>query len=151
MFQAFDMTISGKKAFRMTIRRIIFASLLLVSFVGLAALMTVTLSPGGYSSLDIFILVCFMVTLPWTIIGFWNAVQESNRRPRATSQALQPIPVATGSRHQHDEAGSAGGQPGGRLDQHVHPLSRHQPAQREDHLGIGAQAEGDAAVLALLV
>ncbi|MBO6509208.1 MAG: glucans biosynthesis glucosyltransferase MdoH [Roseibium sp.] len=74
MFQAFDMTISGKKAFRMTIRRIIFASLLLVSFVGLAALMTVTLSPGGYSSLDVFILVCFMVTLPWTIIGFWNAV-----------------------------------------------------------------------------
>jgi membrane glycosyltransferase len=74
MFQDFDMTISGKSAFRMTTRRFIFASLLLLSFAGLATLMTVTLSPGGYSGLDLFILACFMVTLPWTIIGFWNAV-----------------------------------------------------------------------------
>jgi len=58
----------------MTARRILFATLLVTSFAGLAALMTVTLSPGGYTPLDLFILACFLVTLPWTIIGFWNAV-----------------------------------------------------------------------------
>jgi len=58
----------------MTARRVLFAALLVTSFAGLATLMAVTLSPGGYSALDIFILACFMVTLPWTIIGFWNAV-----------------------------------------------------------------------------
>lgn len=58
----------------MTARRVLFFVLLAVSFVGLGALMTVTLSPGGYSPLDLFILACFLITLPWTIIGFWNAV-----------------------------------------------------------------------------
>ena len=58
----------------MTARRLTFAALIGLSFAGLATLMTLTLSPGGYTALDIFILVCFMITLPWTIIGFWNAV-----------------------------------------------------------------------------
>jgi membrane glycosyltransferase len=58
----------------MTTRRILFAALLATSFAGLAALMALTLSPGGYTPLDLFILACFLVTLPWTIIGFWNAV-----------------------------------------------------------------------------
>ncbi|WP_269584009.1 glucans biosynthesis glucosyltransferase MdoH [Roseibium sp. Sym1] len=58
----------------MTTRRIFFATLLATSFAGLAALMALTLSPGGYTPLDLFILACFLVTLPWTIIGFWNAV-----------------------------------------------------------------------------
>ncbi|WP_425070148.1 glucans biosynthesis glucosyltransferase MdoH [Roseibium sp.] len=58
----------------MTARRLLFVTLLAISFAGLSALMAVTLSPGGYSALDLFILFCFMVTLPWTIIGFWNAV-----------------------------------------------------------------------------
>ncbi len=58
----------------MTVRRLVFATLLAISFFGLTALMAVTLSPGGLTPLDLFILLCFMVTLPWTIIGFWNAV-----------------------------------------------------------------------------
>ncbi|MEM5581348.1 glucans biosynthesis glucosyltransferase MdoH [Roseibium sp. AS2] len=58
----------------MTARRVLFAALVVISFAALAALMTVTLSPGGYSVLDTVIVACFMVTLPWTIIGFWNAV-----------------------------------------------------------------------------
>lgn len=58
----------------MTVRRLVFSALLAISFFGLTALMAVTLSPGGLTPLDLFILLCFMVTLPWTIIGFWNAV-----------------------------------------------------------------------------
>jgi membrane glycosyltransferase len=96
MFQDFDMTISGKSAFKMTTRRFIFASLLLLSFAGLATLMTVTLSPGGYSELDLFILACFMVTLPWTIIGFWNAV-VGLLVMRLTKNATQTVcPIKTG-------------------------------------------------------
>ncbi|PVB60726.1 glucans biosynthesis glucosyltransferase MdoH [Labrenzia sp. 011] len=74
MFRVFDMTFSDKAALRMTLRRVIFSTLVIVSFIGLTALMAVTLSPGGYSALDLVILLCFTVTLPWTIIGFWNAV-----------------------------------------------------------------------------
>ena len=74
MFRVSDTSISDKTATKMTIRRLVFAFLLGTSFVGLSALMAVTLSPGGLTPLDLFILFCFMVTLPWTIIGFWNAV-----------------------------------------------------------------------------
>ncbi|MEM9633955.1 MAG: glucans biosynthesis glucosyltransferase MdoH [Pseudomonadota bacterium] len=68
------MSISDKTDTKMTIRRFTFLSLLVVSFLSLTALMAITLTPGGLTPLDFFILFCFMVTLPWTIIGFWNAV-----------------------------------------------------------------------------
>lgn len=74
MFRVFDMSISDKTDTKMTIRRFTFLSLLVVSFLSLTALMAITLTPGGLTPLDFFILFCFMVTLPWTIIGFWNAV-----------------------------------------------------------------------------
>ncbi|MET1413482.1 glucans biosynthesis glucosyltransferase MdoH [Roseibium sp. HPY-6] len=74
MFRVSDTSHSDISPRRMTVRRTIFACLLAISFIGLTALMAVTLSPGGLLPLDLFILVCFMVTLPWTIIGFWNAI-----------------------------------------------------------------------------
>ncbi|GAB4519141.1 MAG: hypothetical protein Tsb0019_19560 [Roseibium sp.] len=58
----------------MSARRVLFAFLVAASFLALTALMTATLSPGGYSPLDLAIIGCFMITLPWTVIGFWNAV-----------------------------------------------------------------------------
>lgn len=39
----------------------------------LLALAGLTLSAGGIDGLDIAILVLFAVTLPWMVIGFWNA------------------------------------------------------------------------------
>ncbi|MTI00007.1 glucans biosynthesis glucosyltransferase MdoH [Roseibium sp. RKSG952] len=57
----------------MLVRRVSFAGLVTVSFLLMAALMAITLSPGGFGLLDIIIFVSFLVTLPWTIIGFWNA------------------------------------------------------------------------------
>ena len=68
------MSLSEKTATKMTVRRFFFLSLIILSFIGLTALMEVTLTPGGLTPLDLFILLCFMITLPWTIIGFWNAV-----------------------------------------------------------------------------
>jgi membrane glycosyltransferase len=55
-------------------RRLLFAVLVIASTAGLIWLMAVTLSPGGLGKLDIAILVLFGFTLPWLVIGFWNAV-----------------------------------------------------------------------------
>ncbi|WP_297583030.1 glucans biosynthesis glucosyltransferase MdoH [Roseibium sp.] len=74
MFRVFDMSFSEKTATKMTTRRFIFLALLVLSFAALTGLMAVTLTPGGLTPLDLFILLCFLITLPWTIIGFWNAV-----------------------------------------------------------------------------
>lgn len=74
MLQVIDKPNPALSKTSMAGRRVLFAFLLAASFVALSALMFVTLSPGGHTPLDFFILGCFMVTLPWTIIGFWNAV-----------------------------------------------------------------------------
>ena len=77
----------------MTARRIIFLTLFLVSFAALTVLMAVTLSPNGYGVLDFLVLGCFIVTLPWTIIGFWNAVigLAVMRLSRDPARAVCPI------------------------------------------------------------
>jgi len=55
-------------------RRVAFAFLVLATITALGALMAVTLSAGGFSLLDLALTACFLVTLPWTVVGFWNAL-----------------------------------------------------------------------------
>lgn len=55
-------------------RRRGFAALVLASAVGLFWLMARTLSTSSSDPLGIAMLVLFALTLPWTAIGFWNAV-----------------------------------------------------------------------------
>ncbi|WP_274607912.1 glucans biosynthesis glucosyltransferase MdoH [Thiorhodovibrio winogradskyi] len=55
-------------------RRWVFASAVLSTMSLLMLLMAKTLSPGGLDLLDKALLLCFGFTLPWTVIGFWNAV-----------------------------------------------------------------------------
>ncbi|MDQ0315990.1 glucans biosynthesis glucosyltransferase MdoH [Amorphus orientalis] len=55
-------------------RRLIFATLTTVTALALLALMTVTLSPNGYDAADLVMIGFFAVTLPYTAVGFWNAV-----------------------------------------------------------------------------
>jgi len=40
----------------------------------LIALAAVALSPGGFSALDIVLIILFAITLPWMVAGFWNAL-----------------------------------------------------------------------------
>ena len=54
-------------------RRLVFAALVAATIVGLMWLMAVALSVGGLGAVDYLILVLFGITLPWTVIGFWNA------------------------------------------------------------------------------
>jgi len=44
-----------------------------LTMAGLIWLATLALSPGGLSALDIVLVALFALTLPWYVIGFWNA------------------------------------------------------------------------------
>ena len=56
-----------------TRRRLLFTSLVVASLAGLIWLGAQALSAGGHGVLNVFVLVLFFVTLPWSVIGFWNA------------------------------------------------------------------------------
>jgi membrane glycosyltransferase len=55
-------------------RRWLFATLVVLTGLVALGLMAWTLQAGGFDALDLIILLCFAMTLPWTLIGFWNAV-----------------------------------------------------------------------------
>src|SRR5215471_4083620 len=55
-------------------RRIAFAAAVIASSVALTVLMAATLFAGDPDALGIAMLLLFALTLPWTTIGFWNAV-----------------------------------------------------------------------------
>ncbi len=54
-------------------RRVLFAALVAVTIAGLLGLMAWALSAGGFGAVDALLLFLFALTLPWTVIGFWNA------------------------------------------------------------------------------
>src|SRR5258708_14403588 len=57
----------------LTGRRVFFTLVVLASMVGLVWLLSFALSAGGFGVLDFILVVLFAVTLPWSVIGFWNA------------------------------------------------------------------------------
>jgi membrane glycosyltransferase len=44
-----------------------------LTMAGLTWLTVIALSPGGFGAVDLVLVVLFAVTLPWYVIGFWNA------------------------------------------------------------------------------
>jgi len=54
-------------------RRALFATLVVISITALLAIAGAALSAGGIDTLDVVLLVLFAITLPWSVIGFWNA------------------------------------------------------------------------------
>jgi membrane glycosyltransferase len=77
----------------LTARRALFAALVSITIIGLLGLMAYALSAGGFGLLDALILFCFAITLPWTVIGFWNAVIGFviMRLARDAAEAVTPI------------------------------------------------------------
>lgn len=78
-------------------RRILFTILVSGTVLAMLGLMVATLSRGGFSLVDFALTALFLVTLPWTVIGFWNAVIgllvfRSSRDPAALV-----CPVAEGA------------------------------------------------------
>jgi membrane glycosyltransferase len=55
-------------------RRVLFFVLVLISMIGLIWLLATALSAGGFTPGDLLLVVLFAVTLPWLVIGFWNAI-----------------------------------------------------------------------------
>jgi membrane glycosyltransferase len=54
-------------------RRALFFALVGLSMGGLIALAVKALAVGGFGTIDLILVVLFAVTLPWIVIGFWNA------------------------------------------------------------------------------
>ncbi len=54
-------------------RRLFFTLIVLASMAGLISLLAYALTAGGFTALDFVLVVLFAITLPWSVIGFWNA------------------------------------------------------------------------------
>ncbi|KZK95781.1 Glucans biosynthesis glucosyltransferase H [Pseudovibrio sp. Ad46] len=61
----------NKRLFR---RRLIFGGLVLTSLAVLTTIMSLTLFLNGFALSKVMMLLAFLVTLPWLVIGFWHAV-----------------------------------------------------------------------------
>jgi membrane glycosyltransferase len=57
----------------LTRRRAFFTVIVLASMIGLIWLLSYALTAGGFTALDFVLVVLFAITLPWSVIGFWNA------------------------------------------------------------------------------
>jgi membrane glycosyltransferase len=55
-------------------RRAVFAALVITTITALAAAMVRALDGDGLDAVDLALVAAFGVTLPWTAVGFWNAV-----------------------------------------------------------------------------
>ena len=55
-------------------RRFVFAALVATTMGALLAALGTVLGGDGLSVVDLAMLMAFAVTLPWTVVGFWNAV-----------------------------------------------------------------------------
>ena len=58
----------------MSRRRAIVAGLVASTVIVLASVWAYLLGGNGFDALDIGLIVCFLVSSPWTVLGFWNAV-----------------------------------------------------------------------------
>ena len=54
-------------------RQVLFFSLVGLTIIALVWLFVQTLAAGDFSLIDLALTILFAVTLPWTVIGFWNA------------------------------------------------------------------------------
>ena len=61
-------------AWSLKTRRIIFATLVLATIVGLGAAFWTVLAVDGWTIPEFVMLFCFLVSAPWIVIGFWNAL-----------------------------------------------------------------------------
>ena len=75
-------------------RRALFVAAVAISSIAVLVLLGVVLSGDGLGVADIGMLICFGVTLPWTMIGFWNAVIGLVIRACAQDPVVMSCPPA---------------------------------------------------------
>jgi membrane glycosyltransferase len=86
---ALNLELNAGSANGITGRRVLFATLVMATIAFLLVLAAKALSAGGFTAVDGILLVLFGCTLPWSVIGFWNAtvgfvVMRFARDPLAT-------------------------------------------------------------------
>lgn len=79
----------------MTGRRALFAVLAGLTIAAMLWLGTIALSPGGLGWVDAVLLVCLGLTLPWMVVGFWNAAIGFVIARFAADPLRTTIPCAT--------------------------------------------------------
>jgi membrane glycosyltransferase len=55
-------------------RRLIVTVLNVVTYAAMMAVAAIVLGAGGWTVVDVILLTAFAIGLPWTVLGFWNAV-----------------------------------------------------------------------------
>ena len=90
---------AAASAATMRARRAAFLVLVVITIAALAALMVRTLDGGGLDAIDYALLAAFGLTLPWTAIGFWNAViglvlMLGHRDPAAAATPVAALGLA---------------------------------------------------------
>ena len=68
-----DLAVTADSGRRIVGRRALFAALVLLTIAVLLALAAYALSAGGFGAADALLLLFFALTMPWSVIGFWNA------------------------------------------------------------------------------
>jgi len=77
-------------------RRVLFGSLLALTIAALLGLAGYALSADGIGVADVLLLLCFAAILPWTVIGFWNAVIGFSVMRFARDPIASVVPSAAG-------------------------------------------------------
>jgi membrane glycosyltransferase len=99
-------SLSDSSDTRIVGRRALFAVLVVSTVAVLLALAAFALSPGGFGIADALLLLLLLLTMPWSVIGFWNAaigfcIMRFARDPVATVlpsvAALRPDEPITAS------------------------------------------------------
>ncbi len=55
-------------------RRRVVLCLNVVTYLALCAAAASVLGAGGWTAIDVVLMLCFVVAAPWTVLGFWNSV-----------------------------------------------------------------------------
>src|SRR5690349_20088996 len=78
----------------LTLRRILFLTLVGLTMAAMTGLLAVELSAGGLGFVELMLVVRLTITLPWMLIGFWNATIGFLRLPLARDPVATVTPTA---------------------------------------------------------
>ena len=100
-----DVAVPGAATAAITRRRVLFATLVAATMIGVLWLAAIAVPPHSFGAISF--LVLFAITLPWSVIGFWNAfigflIMRLARDPAVTVNPLaasirgdEPITAST--------------------------------------------------------
>lgn len=93
-----DIATTGQTGENIGGRRVLFGLLVLATIAAMLGLAVIALSPGGFGLVDAALLVCFALTLPWMVVGFWNAALGFLIARFATDPLRATIPITANAR-----------------------------------------------------